>query len=25
VENCHAGYETVGIAVNNLNLYSVGT
>jgi len=25
VENCHAGYQTVGIAVNNLNLYSVST
>jgi hypothetical protein len=24
-ENCHAGYQTVGTAVNNLNLYSVGT
>jgi len=25
VENCHARYQTVGTAVNNLNLYSVGT
>jgi len=25
VENCHAGYQTVGITVKNLNLYSVGT
>jgi len=25
VENGHAGYQTVAIAVNNLNLYSEGT
>lgn len=25
VENCHAGYQTAGITVNTLNLYSVGT
>lgn len=25
MENCHAGYQTVGIAVNALNLYSLGS